>query len=94
VLGPGGRLLATFFLLNLESRARIADGDAEFSFRVPYGDGFAEEGDEPEHFLAFEEKKVLAMLEGAGLELTEKRYGEWTGRPDGMARPDLIVATA
>jgi SAM-dependent methyltransferase len=94
VLKPGGRLLATWFLLNLESRARIADADSHFTFRVPSGDCFAEDEDSIEAAVAYEEKKLGETLERVGLEVVEKRYGDWSGRPDGMTWQDVLVMRA
>jgi SAM-dependent methyltransferase len=93
VMKPGARLFTTWFLLNLESRARIADADSHFTFRVPVGEAYAEDEDDIEAVVAYEEKHVLETFERAGFTVGEKRYGEWSGRPDGMTWQDVIVAT-
>ena len=94
VLRPGGRLFATYFLLNLESRARIADADSHFSFRVPAGDAWAEDAESIEAAIAYEENAVMDTLERVGFTVTDKRYGEWSGRPDGMTWQDVVVAAS
>ena len=66
VLRPGGRCLVTYFLLNDDSRSRIAAGESYFSF--PAGDGAArvENPDDPEAVVAYDEGFVRDRHAAAG----------------------------
>jgi SAM-dependent methyltransferase len=89
VLAPGGRMLATFFVLDPDaSSPALAFG--------PVADGMAVVVDPalPEEAVAYEAEWVLEALRAAGLELVALHAGTWTGRPDGLSFQDLVVARA
>ncbi len=93
VLKPGGKSLHTFFLLTDESREGQANGRAQFDFRYPVRDGATVSRSEPEKAIAFEESAVRAWYRDAGLTIEEPiRYGQWSGRPDGLSGQDIIIA--
>jgi SAM-dependent methyltransferase len=89
VLSPGGRCLATYFLINEES-VRLMGGHGQF--------GFEQEGqlvvDEsvPERAVAFREHDVRELHEGAGLPLEAVYYGSWCGRDDYTSLQDITVS--
>jgi SAM-dependent methyltransferase len=107
VLRPGGRSLATFFLLNEESEAAIAKG-----VRLPLGAGgglleLSADLDDghggryrtrdprrPEARIVLHEEDVVALYERAGLTIREIRYGRWVGprKGGGEHAQDVIVA--
>jgi SAM-dependent methyltransferase len=97
VLKPGGRLLASFFLLNddtqqwLASSGRRALGEAQHDGVAPYR---SEDPANPEQMIAVFERDVREMYEGAGLAVETVRYGKWCGRRDSYLGfgQDLIVA--
>jgi SAM-dependent methyltransferase len=80
VLRPGGRCLATFFLLNEASIAAIRSGSASRRFEHQ-ADGYAYDvEDSPEAAVAYRETDVREFLEEAGLALHSPiRYGRWAG---------------
>ncbi|HEY8581937.1 MAG TPA: methyltransferase domain-containing protein [Capillimicrobium sp.] len=88
VLRPGGRLLATFFLLDDASRAAIADGRAAIAFRDPAGSVAIADPEVPEEAVAYAERWVR---ERAPLERVET--GAWRGSP-GRSFQDIVVACA
>ena len=95
VLRPGGRLMATFFLLNEESE-RFLTITSELSHETADEQGRryrSSRAEIPEHRVATSEADVGEMYAGAGLEIEEVRYGRWAGRPARRLRQDLIVAT-
>lgn len=95
VLRPGGRLLATFFLLNEESDAYLA-GTAELPHEATDEHGRryrSSRAQVPEHRVAMSEDDVRSMHAAAGLEIVEVRYGRWARRPESRLRQDLIVST-
>lgn len=95
VLRPGGRLLATFFLLERESLALIAAGRSEMDFR--HGDGdlrtLIHRPGDADFAVAFDEALVRRMIGGAGLALREPIHrGAWCGREDFLSYQDVVLA--
>ncbi|HEY8506433.1 MAG TPA: class I SAM-dependent methyltransferase [Gemmataceae bacterium] len=92
VLKPGGRCLATFFLLNAEARELIASGRGQMAFAYP-ADGYRTVNpDRPEDAVAFEEQSVREMFRRGGLEVREPvRYGSWCGRGTFVSFQDIVI---
>ena len=99
VLRPGGRLVATFFLLNDESQSRIAAGTSGLDMRHD----LREEGTDlpfattnvaiPEAALGLPEPFVRDSLQRHGFEVDEPiRYGSWSGRERYLSYQDVLVA--
>ena len=92
VLAEGGRLFATFFLLDAVSRAKIAAGEAGLPF-LDAGEHVAVISDDlPEEAVAYDARWVSERLAAHGLEPTELRPGTWSGREDGLSFQDIVVA--
>jgi SAM-dependent methyltransferase len=93
VLRPGGRCLATFFLLNRESHASMAAGRSLHRFSHP-GDGYyALDPVNPEVGIALEETDVRRMYRAARFDLIEPIFpGGWTGRSEFRTYQDIVVA--
>lgn len=97
VLKPGGRLLASFFLLNEDAELRLAASrhpvlaEEQRDGGVPYRTG---DPATPEHMIVVFERDVGEMYAGAGLEVESVRYGKWCGRSDAYLgySQDLVVA--
>ncbi|MCB1015600.1 MAG: class I SAM-dependent methyltransferase [Acidimicrobiales bacterium] len=83
VLRPGGRLLATFFVIGEAARA-APPGDWDIAFTGSDVPGrWLLNHDVPEKAVAFDEARVRAWYAEAGLEIVEPvRWGEWI-RPGG-----------
>ena len=79
MLAPGGTCVASFFLLNEQTRAGIDAGRSFMSFSMPHPSGVCRLHDEavPEAAVAFEETFVRQIHEEAGLEIREIRRGRW-----------------
>lgn len=95
VLRPGGKCLASFFLLNEESLALIRAG---LSPGLPFP--HRREGHRlndavhPEAAVAHDEAFVLRSYRDRRLTLDPSiRYGTWCGRLDGLSYQDIVVAT-
>jgi SAM-dependent methyltransferase len=94
VLAPGGRLFATFFLLNDTSRAMMAEGRAGLQFLDPGGPlAIVDEG-MPEEAVAYDEEWVFEALRRCGLVLTSIHPGSWCGRDEHVSFQDIVVADA
>ena len=93
VLVPGGRCLATFFLLNAESRSLVEQGRSTQAFRdvrPPYA---VVDAANPEAAVAYEEVWALGRLERARLRArTPPSYGSWCGRESFISYQDIVIA--
>jgi SAM-dependent methyltransferase len=95
VLASGGRLLATFFLINAESQALIARGASDLRFvrSGAHHHTLAERPGDPDYLVAFDEDVLRGLLADAGLSLDAPiRYGSWCGRATHVSYQDLVVA--
>jgi SAM-dependent methyltransferase len=94
VLGPGGRAVITFFLLNDESRAFVEQGKDDVKMRFDW------EGDPrcrvanpqvPEEATAHDEQRIRAYAAEAGFSTYETTYGNWCGRPSMLGLQDVVI---
>jgi hypothetical protein len=103
VLKPGGRCLASFFLLNAESIAQIDAWSAGHPGEagVPGGLGFRWTFDEhcrlysqdvPETAVAYSERWISGLYAGHGLAIELSLYGEWCRRSLQPGWQDLVLA--
>jgi hypothetical protein len=92
VLAPGGRLFATFFLLDAVSRARIAAGESGLDFLDPGEHIAVLSVDLPVEAVPYDGGCWAERLPAPGLEPAEVRPGTWRGRDDGLSLQDIVVA--
>ncbi len=91
VLRPGGRVVATFFLL--PATGDPAPPGAELAFAHRLGASWVVDAEQPERAVAYAEPWLREALAAAGLRLEEPvRYGRWGGRADGLSLQDVVVA--
>src|SRR5262245_59442347 len=93
VLAPGGRLVATFFLLDDFAKWRLPSLEPRFQFAHPAGPVRYANTDNPAFGVAMDESAALALIREAGFAGHEVRYGQWCGRQDGVTFQDVIVCT-
>ncbi|MGL6076020.1 MAG: class I SAM-dependent methyltransferase [Fimbriiglobus sp.] len=91
VLKPGGRCLATFFLLNGESESLVDSGRGTFPLLPAQGELRFRYAECPEACVAHQEKFVKSCLVEAGLMLTNTWYGGWCGRTSQMDDQDILL---
>jgi SAM-dependent methyltransferase len=91
VLRPGGRCLATCFLLNEESESLIRQGRSTQSLTHPVEDGFVADPECPEDAIGFPEPMFLGWIAGRGLTVQGNYYGAWCGRSDHRYYQDMII---
>jgi SAM-dependent methyltransferase len=93
VLRPGGRLVATFFVIDDESERRIAAGESDLPFQ-PTEHGFSTiDPYRYETAVGYSEQFITEALKRSGLELTGPIHrGNWSGRPGTVTYQDLLVA--
>jgi SAM-dependent methyltransferase len=91
-LGPGGRLFATWFLLDDASRAAVESGAAALPFLEPRERVAVVSDEVPEEAIAFDRAWLTETLTRHGLVLTAVHEGMWRGTP-GPTFQDIVVAT-
>jgi SAM-dependent methyltransferase len=93
VLAPGGRCFSTWFLLNDESRALIAQGLSSLPFRLPVEGGMTTNADQPGEAIAVDEVRVRDAHRASGLVVDDPlRYGSWCGRASSVSYQDIVVS--
>ena len=93
VLRPGGRCLATFFVLDAEALTRMHDADSVYRF-LHEGPGYrTTRPNHPEDAVAYLEEDLRALHERAGLRIVEPIYfGSWCGRKRAREGQDMVLA--
>src|SRR3954469_478694 len=89
VLRPGGRCVATYFLMNEEAE-RLMGGHGQFGFER--GGALVVDNRVPERAVAFREEDIRAPPERAGLPIESVHYGSWCGREQYVSAQDIVVA--
>jgi SAM-dependent methyltransferase len=92
VLAPGGRALITFFVLDGDSRAAIAQGRAGLPFLDPDAQVAVVSEDVPEEAVAYDRAWVEDALARHGLDLDGVHPGSWSGHQGARSFQDLVVA--
>lgn len=93
VLRPGGRLLATFFLLDDAARAAQSRGETALAFPHEHWPASFADAALPESAVAYDEAWVRERLAAHGLTPVEPLRGTWSGRAGEAGFQDAIVAT-
>ena len=92
VLRPGGRLFATFFLLNAESVALITAGNSSLNFAHALDGCRTTDRNTPELAIAFQEEMIVGLHREAGLEAYGPiHHGSWCGRTRFLSYQDIVV---
>ena len=94
MLAPGGRLFATFFVLDDASRALIAEGKAGLAFLDSHERVAILDEDLPEEAVAYDDEWLFDALRSSGLELAAQHPGSWSGREEPVSFQDIVVAHA
>jgi SAM-dependent methyltransferase len=93
VLRPGGRLLATWFVMTPEAAGRVAERESDVDFPAKDGDVWTSDPREAEAAIAFAPATLRALYDASGLELEAPiRYGRWSGAADGLSYQDIVLA--
>lgn len=92
VLAAGGRMFATFYLMNADARSHMAKGNANPNFTHSYSGFHVADPTSMEDAVAYKEELVHNLLRRNGLDLETVLYGRWCGRPVGENGQDMLVA--
>jgi SAM-dependent methyltransferase len=96
VIRSGGRAVITYFLLNDESRALVAQDRDEVKMKVDWdGDPLCRVAnlEVPEHATAHDETRIRAFTAEAGFTVNEITFGNWCGRPALLGLQDVMIVT-
>jgi SAM-dependent methyltransferase len=91
-LAPGGRLYATFFVLDEQSRELMTKRPTDPNFRVAFPEGMYADGENPEAAVAFEAQWLLQSFIDAGFHIAQYAPGSWR-RSVGAEYQDVVVAS-
>lgn len=95
VLKPGGRVLATFFLLDEAARSHVAQGQSTLNFIHALDGCLVIDPEVPEKAVAFDLPGIEAILREQGFRTDWMKLGGWSGRavegPDYYQ--DLLILT-
>lgn len=80
VLKPGGKCLATFFILNCDSE-NYMQHRPNFRFEHHFGNYSLMDPKVKEANTAFQESYLHRVISDCGLSINKKLYGYWSGRP-------------
>ncbi len=93
VLKPGGRCMASFFVLNEESRSLMKSGAASINFRFELPGCYTSSEETPEAAIAFDENRLRGTIQSAGLRIVEPlHFGSWCGREEHLTYQDIVLA--
>lgn len=90
-LAPGGRVFATFFLIDPEAESAIASCRADFSFAHSGNGTRVQFAENPDHAVAHPRNLILEAFADSGLDVQSVLSGGWRGG-DGESYQDVIVA--
>jgi SAM-dependent methyltransferase len=93
VLKPRGRCVATFFLLNRDTLARIEAGASSLNFVYPFGFYRVLDPRNPSKSVALDEAWVRDRFAAAALRVVEATYGTWCGGKDLLAAYQDVLIT-
>lgn len=91
VLAPGGRLFATFFILNDHSRQVLPRLDAHYRFPIEQHPLRLADAENPAVGVAIDEAVLIDLIREAGFSTYELHYGQWAERSDGVTFQDLVL---
>jgi SAM-dependent methyltransferase len=92
VLRTGGRCVASFFLLNDDSRAKISAGRGQPKFEFLSNDVAVQDPRDPEAAIAFDERTIRDRFAAAGLRIIDVKFGSWCERFEAATYQDFVVA--
>jgi SAM-dependent methyltransferase len=94
VLRPGGRLFATYSLINDEVEQLSSEGHRQLrKFKMRRPEYWAVSEAAPEALIAFPEKDVREANSRSGLTVDAIYYGSWPGRENFTSTQDIVVST-
>ncbi|MGA6982657.1 MAG: class I SAM-dependent methyltransferase [Candidatus Sulfotelmatobacter sp.] len=91
VLASGGKCLATFFLINEESRSLIESGQSSLDLSHAIPGCWTTNLRIPETAIGYEETCLMQMIRQQGFTLDSLHFGNWCGRAEYLSYQDVVV---
>ena len=91
VLAPGGHCLATFFVVNPESRRLMQAGCSSLDFSHALSACWTTNPQVPETAIGYEEQEVARLAGENGFTMQSVSYGKWCGRTEYLSYQDVVV---
>jgi SAM-dependent methyltransferase len=92
LLAPGGRIMATFFLINQSQQTAEAAGLSRYPLKFRIDEAArCWTLEDPLHVIAYYETWIHRQLRSAGLEVQETHLGSWCGRHDREMIQDTLI---
>ncbi|HEX2835609.1 MAG TPA: class I SAM-dependent methyltransferase [Thermoanaerobaculia bacterium] len=91
-LARGGRLYATFFVLDDHARELMRERPTDPDFRAPFPEGMYADAENPEAAVAFDAQWLLKTFLEAGYKIEHYAPGYWR-RTAGAEYQDVVVAS-
>jgi SAM-dependent methyltransferase len=93
VLRPGGRVFATFFLIDDVSRAAMLRKESAFAFECQTEGHYIADPKDPEAVVAFDVSTIREILQQHGLYVQDPiHFGGWCGRRPHLSFQDIVLA--
>jgi len=91
VLRPGGTCVATFFLLNEESKRAVGAGRSSLLFRYALDGCWTTNQQIPESAIAYDELTIKEKMEKNRFSIQSIHHGNWSGRSDYLSYQDMVT---
>lgn len=91
VLAPGGKCLATFFILNQQSRHLMEAGSSSLDLSHALAGCWTANPRVPETAIGYEERELERLAGENNFKLQSVRYGRWCGRTEYLSYQDVVV---
>ena len=93
VLRPGGRVLATFFILDRLALDAVDRGKSSIGFHQAWEHGRIADPENPEMAVGYNPEWVTASIAASGLVLRDPiLYGNWCERGEHVSYQDIVIA--
>ncbi|MEI6059181.1 MAG: class I SAM-dependent methyltransferase [Bacteroidota bacterium] len=93
VMKPGASCLMSFFIVNCESEDLMIKQPTHMNFPVNKGFYRLHSSRVDTANVAYDEEWLLGILESAGLEMNDIKYGQWCGRENFFDYQDLLICS-
>lgn len=91
MLKKDGRCLITFFLLNQAQNNLSKQNKNQINFKYNFGQCWIQNKEFPENAVAYDEEYILKLFKENNIEITDIKYGNWSGKPDSFSFQDILI---
>lgn len=91
VLNKNGKCLATFFIINEESKRNMLLKKTDFVFKYSYDGYYLMAKSVKEANIAYEEEFLFTMIDNCGLKIESVYYGSWSKKSATLDFQDIVI---